>query len=151
MTLATPAKGSRFKQGYFTPKNPHKYIGDVTKIRYMSSYEYEMHQFLDNNPNVLRWGSEIICIPYVKPTDQRVHKYYPDYYVEYRDRQGHVHKEVLEVKPHAQTKRPRANSKHALYENLTLAVNVAKWQAAQTWCAERGIAFRIITERNIFK
>lgn len=152
MTTTTPKpRKSRFKQGYYTPKHPEKYIGDITKIRYMSSYELSVHEFLDNNPNVIRWGSEIIAIPYLKPTDKRLHKYYPDYYVEYRDKNGSIKREILEVKPLAQTKRPRANSKHVLYEELTHAINIAKWQACQAWCTERGIMFRIITEKSIFK
>lgn len=141
---------SHFKQGLYTPKNPTKYMGDVTKIRYMSSYELEVHQFFDNNPNVVRWGSEIVAIPYLKPTDGRIHKYYPDYYVEYLDKHGQMKTEMIEVKPRSQTVMPRANRKHVLYEQLTLAVNIAKWQACEHWCKQRGISFRIITERSIF-
>lgn len=141
---------SRFTQGYYTPKHPEKYMGDITKIRYMSSYELSVHQFFDNNPHVVRWGSEIVAIPYLKPTDGRVHKYYPDYYVEFVDKDGNLKKEMIEVKPHSQTRNPRANSKHALYEQLTLSINIAKWQACQEWCRQRGISFRIITEKSIF-
>jgi hypothetical protein len=126
-------------------------MGDVTKIRYMSSYELSVHEFLDNNPNVIRWGSEIIAIPYVKPTDSRIHKYYPDYYVEFMDKNKDIRREVWEVKPEAQTRKPRAGRKHSLYENVQLAVNIAKWQAAQAWCGDRGIAFRILTEKSVFK
>ena len=72
-----------FKQGYYTPKNPDKYVGDITKIRYMSSWELELHKFFDGNPNVIRWASEEIAIPYYKPTDGRIHKYYPDYWVNF--------------------------------------------------------------------
>ena len=75
--------GKRFEQGQYIPRNPHKYVGDIDKIRYMSSYELETHKFFDNNERVLRWSSEEIAIPYLKPTDGRVHKYYPDYWVEY--------------------------------------------------------------------
>lgn len=144
------ASKSRFTQGYYVPKHPEKYMGDITKIRYMSSYELSVHQFFDNNPNVVRWGSEIVAIPYLKPTDGRIHKYYPDYYVEFVDKAGNLKKEMIEVKPHSQTRNPRASNKHAAYEQLTLAINVAKWQACQEWCRQRDISFRIITERSIF-
>jgi TnsA endonuclease N terminal len=143
--------GKRFTQGLFTPRNPHKYVGDPTKIRYMSSYELETHKFFDGNEHVLRWSSEEIAIPYIKPTDNRVHKYYPDYWVEYVNKDGEVVQEIIEVKPASQTRAPRANSKHKLYEQLTLAVNIAKWQAAQAFCNAKGIKFRIITEKSIFK
>lgn len=131
--------------------NPNKYVGDVTKIRYMSSYELATHKFFDGNERVLRWSSEEIAIPYVKPTDDRVHKYYPDYWVEYVNKDGVIVQEIIEVKPAAQTKAPRKNHKHALYEQLTYAINIAKWQAAQSFCKARGMTFRIITEKTIFK
>lgn len=143
--------GKKFTQGLYAPRNPHKYVGDPTKIRYMSSYELETHKFFDGNERVLRWSSEEIAIPYIKPTDNRVHKYYPDYWVEYVNKDGVIVQEVIEVKPVAQTRAPRANSKHKLYEQLTLAVNLAKWQAAQAFCVKRGWKFRIITEKSIFK
>lgn len=142
---------SRFAQGYYLPKHPEKYIGDVTKIRYMSSWELRTHQFFDNNPNILRWSSETIAIPYIKPTDGRTHKYFPDYYVEYKNQKGELVREILEVKPASQTRKARSNSKHKLYEDVTYAINMAKWDAAAQYCAKMGIKFRIITEKSIFK
>ena len=142
---------TRFTQGKYTPKNPHKYDGDLDKIRYMSSWELETHRFFDNNERVIRWSSETIAIPYIKPTDGKIHKYYPDYFVEYVNRDGVIIQEIIEVKPMAQTKAPRKTHKHALYEQVTYAVNVAKWQACKKWCDARSIQFRIITEQSIFK
>lgn len=140
-----------FKQGFFTPFHPEKYQGDVTKIVYRSSYELEMNKFLDGNPRVLKWASEEIAIPYIKPTTKKIHKYYVDYYVEYINKNGEIKKELIEVKPLAQTKPPRSNNKHALYEQITYAINIAKWQACQRWCDERGITFRIVSEKTLFK
>lgn len=140
-----------FKQGYFIPKNPDKYVGGVDKIRYLSSWEYELDKFFDGNPNVLQWSSEPVAIPYIKPTDKRVHKYYPDYWVKYRTADGTIVQEILECKPLAQTKQPRGTGKYKLYEQITYAINVAKWQACQSWCDVHGMKFRIITERSIFR
>lgn len=142
---------SRFKQGLYVPKNPQKYVGDVSKIRYMSSWELKTHEFFDNNTKVLKWASEEIAIPYIKPTDRRIHKYFVDYWVEYVDNNGEICTEIIEVKPAAQTRAPRANSKHRLYEQLTFAVNTAKWEAAAKFAAERNWTFRIITEKSIFR
>jgi len=142
---------SRFKQGIYVPKNPEKYVGDINKIRYMSSWELQTHSFFDNNTRVLRWASEEIAIPYMKPTDRRIHKYYPDYWVEYVNSNGEILQEIIEVKPAAQTRAPRTNSKHRLYEQLTFAVNNAKWEAAMAFCKQRNIKFRIVTENSIFK
>lgn len=141
-------------QGLYKPRNPQKYIGDVNNIRFMSSWELKADQFLDNNPNVIQWSSEEIVIPYRKPTDGKVHKYYPDYWVKYRDKHGKIIQEVWEVKPAAQTKPPKTrgkNKKTQLRESITYAVNVAKWQAAQKFCDKYGLKFRIITENEMFK
>ena len=143
---------AKYKQGYYTPKKPEKYVGDVTKIRYMSSWELQTHQFFDNNSRVLRWASEEIAIPYMKPTDGKIHRYYPDYWVEYVNKDGEICQEIIEVKPAQQTKMTTSrNPKHRLYEQLTFAVNTAKWQAAMAWCQSQNMMFRIITENSIFK
>ena len=142
---------NNFRQGKFTPKHPEKYVGKLDKIRYMSSWELELHKFFDGNPNVLRWASEEIAIPYIKPTDGRIHQYFPDYWVEYRTSSGEIIQELMECKPAQQTRAPRASRKQNLYEKVTYAVNTAKWLAAQEWCKQHGITFRIITEKSIFK
>lgn len=146
----TPGKNKRFTQGLFTPKNPHKYMGDPTKIRYMSSWELETHKFFDNNEKVLRWGSEVIAIPYLKPTTGKMHKYLVDYFVEYINRDGVIVRELIEVKPLSQVKAPRSNSKHKLYEQLTYAINIAKWEAAAHYAKQHNMVFKILTEKQIF-
>src|SRR5882672_1350116 len=97
----------RFVQGYYTLKNPLKYVGDPKKCIYRSSYELEMHNFLDNNTRVLHWSSEEIIIPYIKPTDGKMHRYFPDYWVEYVNKDGEILQEIIEVKPRSQTRKPR--------------------------------------------
>lgn len=141
----------KFKQGYYTPKHPEKYLGDPTKIVYRSSWELNLHKFFDNNTRVIKWGSEIVSIPYLKPTDGRIHKYYPDYYVEFINTDGEIIRELIELKPLAQTRQPRGRGKQNLYEQLTFAVNVSKWAAAEEWCRTRGINWRIVTERSVYK
>lgn len=143
-----------FRQGYFTPNHPEKYVGNVDQIVYRSSWELSMNKFLDNNPNILRWSSEEIKIPYIKPTDNRQHFYFPDYWIEYRNKDGNVVQEIVEVKPEVQTRPPTTKGKKKttiLYEQQTWQVNVAKWQAAVAWCEARRIQFRVITENGLFK
>lgn len=149
--------GRRFKQGYYTLVNPEKYIGDPTKVRYMSSWELECFRVLDNNPNVIHWSSEEIAIPYIKPTDGKLHKYYPDLFICCRTKSGEKKWTLIEIKPLAQTKPPSSRSKHLLYEQITHAVNLSKWKAAQAWCERQSvlmreqITFQIVTERQLFK
>ncbi len=142
---------AKYKQGYYTPKHPEKYVGDITKIRYMSSWELQTHQFFDNNSRVLRWASEEIAIPYISALDNKLHKYYPDYWVEYVNQDGEIIHELIEVKPAAQTKPPKRGGKYQLYEQATYIRNTCKWQAAIAWCEPRNIKFRILTEGGIFK
>ena len=62
--------------------------------------------FCDNNPSILEWGSEEVIIPYRCPTDGRVHRYFPDFYIKVRERTGQITKYIIEVKPKKQTKPP---------------------------------------------
>ena len=141
----------RFKQGYYVLKHPEKYMGDPNKVIYRSSWELNLHTFFDNNTRIIKWGSEIIKIPYIKPTDNRIHTYYPDYYIEYINTDGEIIKELIELKPLSQTKQPRTKGKQNLYENLMFVVNVAKWQSAEHWCRINGVKWRIATERDMFR
>ena len=144
----------RSHKGHYEPRNPQKYVGDIAKIRFMSSWELEAHRFFDNNPNIIRWSSEGIKIPYIKPTDGKIHHYYPDYWIEYKNRNGQIVQEIIEVKPATQTKPPSTRGKRKkqqIYESITWAVNVAKWRACQDFCNKYNIKFRIITENHMFK
>lgn len=144
-----------FRQGVYHLQHPEKYIGNANNVVYRSSWELRMHRFLDNNTQILRWSSEEIKIPYVHPLDGRVHHYYPDYYVEYINRHNEVIKEIIEVKPLKQTSAPKKSrgksNKTMLYEQQTWAVNESKWKYAMQWCEKRGLGFKIMTERSLFK
>lgn len=145
---------TKWVQGFFKPKHPEKYKGNINKIVFRSSWELKFNQFLDQNPNILEWSSEPFGIPYYKPTTHKIHKYYPDYWIKYRDRNGNVIQEVVEVKPLAQTRPPKKGKgrrkKTVMYEQITYATNLAKWQACQAFCDKHNIKFRVVTEANLF-
>lgn len=142
----------KFIQGNFKPTYPEKYLGDVSKIVFRSSWEYEMNKFFDNNKMIIKWSSEPIAIQYIKPTDGKIHRYFPDYYVEYIDNLGRLRKKILEIKPSSQTRQSISKkSKTALYENMTYAINVAKWEACKKFCDKHGLEFEIITEKSALK
>jgi hypothetical protein len=142
-----PKKQRTYLQGLYKPQHPEKYIGDVNKITYRSSWELKFNKFLDNNPNITYWGSEVIAIPYIKCTDQKVHNYFPDYFIVFKDKNGQEHKELIEIKPASQTKLTKRSN---LYEQITYAINVAKWESAKRWCDHNGVVFRILTEKELF-
>jgi len=145
---------AHYKQGLFKPVNPKKYIGDPTNIVYRSGWEKRVMDWLDTNTNVVRWGSEEIVIPYVSPIDNKLHRYFTDFYVEAVGRDGETRKMLLEVKPKAQTqepKRPQRTTKRYITEVMTYGVNQAKWKAAEDYCRHKGWEFRVITESDLFK
>jgi len=145
---------AHYKQGFFKPLNPKKYIGDPTNIVFRSGWEKRVMEWLDTNINVIRWGSEEVIIPYVSPIDNKVHRYYTDFYVEAVGRDGETRKMLLEVKPKAQTQEPKKQSrktKRYITEVMTYGVNQAKWKAAEDFCRSRGWEFRLITETELFK
>jgi hypothetical protein len=137
----------------YKPSNPQKYVGDVNNIICRSSWERRFCNWCDSNESILEWGSEEFWIPYRSPVDNRVHKYFPDFFVKVRERNGMIKKYVIEVKPHKQTQqpnpKPKRKTKSWLYEVKTYAVNQAKWRAATEFCADRLLEFKIITENEL--
>lgn len=146
------SRDGRFHQGRFRPQNPQKYLGDVNNIVYRSSWELRFLRWCDQNVNILQYGSEEFFIPYVSPIDNRVHRYFPDFIIKVQHRDGSVKRYVVEVKPEKQTKPPKPRkrtTKSFIYESKTYAVNQAKWRAAEEWCKDRRLEFKIITERHL--
>jgi hypothetical protein len=143
-----------FSKGFYKPRHPEKYKGDVNKIVYRSSWELDFCRFLDNNQRVIEWASEPFFIPYVKPTDKREHKYFPDFWIKYISKDGEIIQEVIEIKPASQMVAPNPTGKkpkQQLYEGITYAINVAKWKAATDFCAKYGMKFRLMNENTLFK
>ena len=143
--------GESFKSKY-KPEYPQKYQGDPNNIICRSSWERRFCRWCDLNENILQWGSEEFYIPYISPVDNRVHKYFPDFIIKVKESTSQIKTYVIEVKPKKQTKPPTKKSrvtKSYLYEMKTYAVNEAKWKAAQEFCADRLIEFKIITEDEL--
>lgn len=139
-------------QGLFTPKHPHKYVGDPRRIVYRSSWERRFFTYCDDTPGVLRWASEEFHIPYLSPVDERVHRYFPDVWMEVQTTRG-VQAYLIEIKPKDQTElRPvKRKTRKFLREAAIVAVNHAKWDAAKTYCESRGWEFRVLTEEHLFR
>jgi len=139
-------------KGYFKPKNPEKYKGNPTNIIYRSGWELKLMSYLDSHPDVVQWSSEEFCIPYRSPVDNRIHRYFPDFYVKKKKPDGTFEVVVIEVKPASQTKpptRPDKISKRYINEVYTWGINSAKWKAAEEFCADRNWTFQIFTEKEL--
>ena len=138
---------SKFAQGVFQPTNPAKYVGKKSP-RYRSGWEMAFMRFCDTNDHVLQWASESIVIPYRHPLTGKMTNYVPDFLVVYRDKNNTMKAEVVEIKPKKQS---IIESKASNRDRAVVAVNYAKWDAATKWCRRQGLAFRVVTEEDIFR
>jgi hypothetical protein len=139
--------------GKFSPKNTNKYLGDPTNIWYRSLWERRVMVHLDENPGVIGWSNEEIVIPYLSPIDNKWHRYFPDFFVRVKNKQGLSEAMILEVKPASQSVAPKKKSKvtkRYIREVVTWGVNEAKWKAAVEYCKDRNWKFRVITEHDLF-
>tara|TARA_E500000305_G_scaffold18468_1_gene13621 strand:- start:962 stop:1405 length:444 start_codon:yes stop_codon:yes gene_type:complete len=139
------------KKSLYKPSNPRKYKGNVHNIICRSSWEERFCNYCDLNENIVEWGSEEFFIPYRAP-DGKSRRYFPDFIMKVKENTGKVKTYVIEVKPFKQTKPPKKRknvTKSYMYECKTYAVNQAKWIAANEWCKDHGVEFKIITEREL--
>lgn len=139
-------------KGRYPIANPSKYIGDPTQVIYRSSWELKFMKWCDTNASVLEWGSEEIVIPYLSPVDQRIHRYFVDFYIKVQDRQGKVTKYLIEIKPAKftmQPVKPKRVTPRFIEEVRTWGVNQSKWKNATDFCENRGWKFLVLTEREL--
>ena len=139
-------------QGIFRPKNPKKYVGDSNNIVYRSSWECRVMNWFDQNDDIVSWASEELIVPYKSPIDNRFHRYFPDFIVKVKTRDGTMKTLMIEVKPKKQTVPPEPKkrvTKQYVTEVTTYGVNQAKWKAAHEYCLDRGWEFKIMTEEHL--
>ena len=137
----------KFSQGVYKIKNPEKYVGN-RQPTYRSSWEWQFMRFCDNNPNIIKWASEAVSIPYKDPFTGRQTIYVPDFFIQYADKNNKIQVELIEVKPQNQTLQEKVGKNRN--NQLQYAKNQVKWRAAYAWCARQGIKFRILTEQDLF-
>lgn len=138
---------AKYAQGKYTIKNPEKYMGRGTPT-YRSSWEFAFMQFCDNNPAVTNWTSEGLKIPYFNPVSGKNTIYVPDFLIVYVDANKRQHTELIEIKPSTETTMESARSYR---DKLMVAINMAKWAAADAWARANNMRFRVVTEYDIFK
>jgi hypothetical protein len=139
-------------KGKYQPDNPKKYKGDPTNIIYRSLWERKFMKYCDINENILEWGSEIFSFPYRSPIDNKIHKYFPDFYIKVKESNGEIKKCIIEIKPKKQTVEPipqKRKTKGYIYEVYEYAKNQAKWKAAKEFCKDRQWEFRVFTEDHL--
>lgn len=138
---------SKFARGKFTMTQPGKYVG-TKQPTYRSSWEWSFMRFCDTNPSVQKWASEAISIPYKDPLTGRQTIYVPDFFIQYIDKNSKMHVELIEVKPASQHLLERVGKNK--YNQAQFVKNQAKWAAANAWCKQQGIKFRVLNENDLF-
>ena len=145
-------RNNKFRQGIFKPINAKKYIGKSDPI-YRSGWELKFFRWADLNENILVWGSENIVIPYLSPIDNKVHRYFVDNFIIFKDKNNKERKFLIEIKPSKQVSKPITTKGKKrttiLYEQKNWIVNQAKWEAAKKWSAKKGYQFLILTENEL--
>jgi hypothetical protein len=139
-------------KGKYQPSFPKKYKGDPTNIVYRSLWERKFMLYCDTNENILEWGSEEICLPYRSPIDNKIHRYFPDFYIKVKESNGEIKKYLIEIKPKKQTMEPipqKRKTKGYIYEVYEYAKNQAKWKAAEEFCKDRQWEFKVLTEQDL--
>jgi hypothetical protein len=138
-------------KGKYKPSYPKKYKGDPTNIIYRSLWERKFMVYCDKNENVLEWSSEEIALPYKSPLDNRIHRYFPDFYIKVKEG-NKIQKYLIEIKPKKQVREPKIQTKKTksyIYEVTEYAKNQAKWKSAQEFCEDRQWKFKIMTEDDL--
>jgi hypothetical protein len=139
-------------KGKYQPSFPKKYKGNPTNIVYRSLWERKFMIYCDTNENILEWFSEEIAVPYRSPIDNKIHRYFPDFYIKVKESNGQIKKYIIEIKPKKQTIEPipqKKKTKGYIYEVYEYVKNQAKWKAAEEWCADKGYEFKIFTEDDL--
>ena len=141
---------SKFKQGIYCCAFPEKYKGS-TPILYRSSYEIKFMRWCDHNPAILTWGSESVIVPYQNPLTQRVSRYFVDFNITLRNKNGEIKKYLVEIKPSVQTvpPAPTKNTRSLLRRQAEYVKNRAKWEAATQFATKKGSEFVVLTEKHL--
>ena len=120
---------------------------------YRSSWERMFMRWADQNDKIIAWQSEEKAIWYHDPIAKKKRRYFPDFIIKYENKDGILMTEMIEVKPQAQIDGPPVHPKRrtAAWAKAvqTYVTNRAKWQAACKYCEDRGMSFRLISEKHL--
>lgn len=145
-----PKQGGHYKQGYFDVSKSTKYIG-TDPVIYRSSLEYRIFNMFERSPKIVRWCSEPDFIKIYYEFKGKKMQYFMDCYAEF----DNGVKQLIEVKPHAQTQAPELRKyKNEASFNRDLETyqrNLAKWRASIEFARANNMEFKIITDVTINK
>jgi len=134
--------------GRYQVINKNKYRGDPNNVVYRSLWEKYCFIWCDTNPKVKYWSSEEVIIPYYYDVDKKYHRYFPDLKVVLDEKTL-----LIEIKPAKETEPPTGErrTKRYINEGLTYIKNMNKWEAANSFCKDRGWEFQVWTEDTLIE
>lgn len=148
-----PSNKSPYIQGYFKPLNESKYIGP-RPIIFRSSWERKFANYCDTSSHIIKWSSEPFSVNYFNILDQKIHTYYPDFYVKIK-RNGKISEYIVEVKPISQLKKPippkrRTPRSIKSYNDAlrTYVINACKIEALKKFAKHRNYEVLLVTEKS---
>jgi hypothetical protein len=68
--------------------------------------------------------------------------------ITYQGSNGKTVGELVEIKPRKQSV---IEDRQSQRDRMVVAINYAKWSAAEKWARRQGLTFRVITEDQIFR
>ena len=146
-----PTVKSGFRQGYYKPKNIHKYKG-AYPIIYRSSWERKFCHWCDYNDNVIFWMSEPFQVKYYNILDKKDHVYFPDFLIKLKENNQEKNY-VVEIKPKSQLQKPKLpqrktikSMKNFKYGYEMYVKNYCKNQALKKICESRNMGLMLLTE-----
>jgi hypothetical protein len=120
-----PRKKKRKKGRYHRGVHVSPIAGEC---KHRSGWEQKYMVHLDSDSTIHEWSYEKLIIEYVSNVRTgKIRKYYPDFYIEYKD----GNKVVIEIKPK---------------RKLDQAIIKKKIAAAEQWCLMHNATYKVLTE-----
>jgi hypothetical protein len=151
----------RNKTGWYKIQNPHKFILPIDEhmqsfknghVNYKSGLELKAIRYADFNKFIKKWSLEPFAIKYIKPTDNKEHRYFIDFFFEFTTGE----KFLIEVKSKKETflPKPPKNPTQKGIRNynkamITYGINKSKWDAAHKFAYQNDMQFIILTEKEL--
>ena len=145
--------GDPDKTKTYQPKFPDKFVGKTYPI-VRSTWEEKFMNWCDMNASIVKWASEPVAIQYYDPVKKKERRYFPDFLLRIKDKDGKETNHLVEIKPYKETVPPvkskGKSEKTVIHEATTYITNTAKWKAAMIHCKKHGLEFKILTEKDLF-
>lgn len=149
-------KSGKYHQGIYKPIHPEKCL-NKNLVEFRSGLEYKYFYKIDKSPNVIRWGSETVWVPYYNPIKKRTAQYWVDLYLETKSHGTMIveikpKKEIKAITENKPPKMTKAKKKTTfLYESKMFYINKNKWETAKQFAENKGWTFWCISEDDLDK